>query len=427
MPGLTAPATGFAAVELARVEEVDLVGWTVTVTCVFSQRVNLPKIPLLTTYCHPAHGGGVSFMPEVGSYCYLCFPAEQTPFILGFIENPRQVAPQTTGPGGLVEQTGTTELSAAGERDPLEPGDLRLATADGNQVTLRRGGLVQIGATGLCQRLYIPIENVVRDYFQRYQARSPLGEIDWGHATVVQSSGLDTTQETPVLVRYSIKETAQEDVSKKNYTVELRVGRLDSNMLDTETDNEHLFASDEVRRVPWSKITAGQKGVISLTVYSHESDKVTYAFQVSRDGNGFMRLLGNLQLDIDGDLAINVKKGAEVRFGSKSVVELTESDEFKAAVTEVVLDAVSKLRMNSTSAELTLQGSRLSLTPASVTLEGGAIFLGDNATDPVVTVQGLLAFWNAQIPKQVANKLVLAPATPVDGALAGSLSVFAKK
>jgi hypothetical protein len=399
---------GFAKIHLARVVSVDMEAYTVDVATVFTH-VNYGEVPFSSPYTHGDHPGGVYVMPEVGAYCYLCQTGDDTAFVFAWITNPVNVKKDLVNEDGVIEQE-VLNLgpSFAGHRDPLEPGDIFLGTVDENRIMLRRGGIIQIAATSLAQRLYIPVENVVRDYFQRYQAYSPVGEIEWGHATLVAGESptigpgelptseylneaddhelLDTIENTPVLIKYNIKDTCQEDVYGetdetiqsgtkiiKQYTVELRVGRLTDDTLDPEEDPFHKFANpylsntylenkkkeEAVSGTAGDGITPEKRGAISLTVYSHDEGanqhKVTYAFQLNRDGDNFIFSRGSIHTEVKKSVYANVEKSIRIEAGGKNtnspnkqaLIDLLEDGEvkqyFKAMLFDVVADVVRNI------------------------------------------------------------------------------------
>lgn len=280
-----------AAIELGTVKAVDMIAYTVDVAMDRTSQY-LRGLAIATPYQHPKHAGGVLFMPEVDARCYVAYPDgpadKSAPFVFAFTCDP------------IAE----TKMDYSGMKEPLEPGDQGIRSADGNYVIVRRGGLIEIISTALCGRMYIPVQNTIRDYFQRYQAITPLGEIEWGHATLthVNSDGstkFDGVDETAVLVKYSIKELAQEDTSK-HHTVELRVGRLDKDSLDMAIDAEHVFADPSVGGSSGDLSDAG-KGVLSLVIHSHGSDgqqtaEAVYAMQFNRDGHVHMFSAGKIQI-----------------------------------------------------------------------------------------------------------------------------------
>lgn len=276
-------------IELARVTAVNVLDYSVDVLTDTNSTPYL-GVPIMTPWCMPDHMGGINFLPEVGSTCYIC-TADKSYFVLGFRVN-----------GGTVDPDRSPGPNFTGNRDPLEPGDIVLATADQNQVVLRRGGLVQIGSTGLCQRIYLPVGNVIRDYFQRYHALSPIGEIDWGHAHINANDSFKDGA-TSVAVRYDIKRTLQEDVSSKPYTLEVRYGVLtgdtgdNTGILDTSTTEQvHQFAN--LKQRSGTGVSQSMEGTLSFTVYDHTAkNKVVYAMQVSKDGDVFTLSDGHVHME----------------------------------------------------------------------------------------------------------------------------------
>lgn len=55
-----------------------------------------------------------------------------------------------------------------------------MRTRDDNFVILRRGGVLQLGATELAQRIFIPLNNQVIDISQNYEHINAGGAISWG-------------------------------------------------------------------------------------------------------------------------------------------------------------------------------------------------------------------------------------------------------
>lgn len=119
-------------------------------------------IPWMTPYLHQSQGEGVAIMPEVGSTVWVCQPSEsgRDSFVLGWTP---------------VQESGTYRAG----RQLLNPGDLHFSTRDGNFIFMRRGGIVQIGSTPVCQRLYIPIRNIIRDFAENYELSTPAGDLTW--------------------------------------------------------------------------------------------------------------------------------------------------------------------------------------------------------------------------------------------------------
>lgn len=150
-----------ALVERARVVTVNIRDFTCDVTTEFTFK-NKFDIPFMTPYCNQIQGEGMNFMPEVGAMCWICEPSEEEreAFILGWT---------------MVDEGG----SYRGGRELLNPGDLHFKTRDGNFLFLRRGGIVQIGATPVCQRVYLPIRNIIQDFAENYELHTPAGDLTW--------------------------------------------------------------------------------------------------------------------------------------------------------------------------------------------------------------------------------------------------------
>ena len=369
------------------VETVHVSSFSVDVRSDSAQRT-FYDCPVAGLYMHPDHGGGVYHLPEVGAACYVMVLPDETQFVLGFQieETPRKSSFEQVNESDFIK-------SFHGEREPMEPGDIFLGTADNNKIVVRKGGIVQVSATGLSQRLYIPIENIVRDYFQKYQAISPVGEIEWGHATLVagenpaggagslensdyfldedQKNALKAIEQTPVLVKYNIKDLCQEDVTKGKFSVELRMGRLTTETLDPEEDIEHIFAQSQYKSGesrtdnpvraslsadPNMGVRVEEKGILSCTIYCHDEgankDKVTYAFQINRDGDNFIFSRGHVHVEIAETVYANVRKGAKIEYGDagvagkQSVVELLQSNELRTSLKALIHEVIEDMTVN---------------------------------------------------------------------------------
>lgn len=150
-----------AFVERGRVVTVNIRDWTCDTTTEFTFK-NKFDIPFQSSYCNQIQGEGINAMPEVGAMCWICTPSEEgrESFIMGWT---------------MVDEGG----SYRGGRELLNPGDLHFSTRDKNFIFLRRGGIVQIGATPVCQRVYLPIRNIIQDYAENYELHTPAGDLTW--------------------------------------------------------------------------------------------------------------------------------------------------------------------------------------------------------------------------------------------------------
>ena len=61
----------------------------------------------------------------------------------------------------------------------MNPGDIGMTTRDGNFIMLRRGGIVQLGATAMAQTVYIPIRNYIKQFCENYELHTLGGDVEW--------------------------------------------------------------------------------------------------------------------------------------------------------------------------------------------------------------------------------------------------------
>lgn len=151
-----------ARIQRCLVTNVNTKDFTVDVRQEFQPYAAMFDIPFSTPYCNQNQGEGINFMPEVGATCWVCQPSEEgrEGFVLAFT---------------MVDE----DASYRGGRELLNPGDIHLSTRDGNFVSVRRGGVVQIGATAVCQRVFIPIKNTIQDFAENYYLQTPGGDLTW--------------------------------------------------------------------------------------------------------------------------------------------------------------------------------------------------------------------------------------------------------
>jgi hypothetical protein len=150
-----------ATIQRARVLDVNSKNFTLTCATEFTKKP-LTWVSWATPYQHYENGEGIYFMPEIGSICWLCEPSDHSmPFVIGWASIEDEYA------------------SHRGRKWELNPGDIYLGTRDENAIVLRRGGVIQIGATPLAQRFYIPIDNIIRDLCENYSLHTLGGSLEW--------------------------------------------------------------------------------------------------------------------------------------------------------------------------------------------------------------------------------------------------------
>jgi hypothetical protein len=171
----------------ARVLDVNLENYTVTVVGMHEKKI-IPNVPWGSPYQHPRAGEGIYAMPEVGSICWVCEPSDgNSAFVVAW---------------GPVANDGNFR----NQKRRLNPGDIFLGTRDGNEIILRRGGVLQMGATPLCQRIFLPINHFIKDFAENYELNTLGGQLAW----TVDRSETTTDGSRPARWVLSAKEFADD-------------------------------------------------------------------------------------------------------------------------------------------------------------------------------------------------------------------------
>ena len=263
-----------AAIHYARILDVDISNYTVTVATEFAQKP-LSNISFAVPYLHPYNGEGIYFMPEVGSVCWLCEPSDgNMPFILAW------AAAQKEG-------------DFRAHRQDLNPGDIYLGTRDENFMILRRGGVVQIGATNLAQRIYLPVNNIIRDFCENYELHTLGGDLTWNVTRVATT----TDGKRPGLLTLAAREFANDP----NPIATLKIGSHDP-------DSQTILTFD--------LNASGQKGA---------SNQIS--LQMDKSGNVSWQVQGNLTYKVNGNY--NVAVTGTTKFDSKGDFIVSGNGKFK--------------------------------------------------------------------------------------------------
>lgn len=233
-----------AWIEKGTVVDVDRKNYTVDVVGEYSSK-EWPQLQVMSPYFHTAQGEGMTVMPEVGSLVYVCFPSDHDPpFVIGFVGSFEVETPVTSGledrsaqaavetdelqqpasgvTSGDPKVFNATNASARAGRPFLNPGDIYLSTRDGNFILLRRGGTIQVGATPMCQTVYLPIGNVIRQFCKNYDLATPGGVLEW----VVQQQETSPDGDAPAVYRLAVRDVAQDDKA----TVQVKIGHVDEDV-----------------------------------------------------------------------------------------------------------------------------------------------------------------------------------------------------
>lgn len=151
-------------VETVRIVNVNIDEWSVDAVSEYGNK-RFFDVQMMTPYFHYANGEGIYVMPEVGAMAWLCkgSAGEHAEFFILGYKSPHDEVSDGYRDG----------------RQALNPGDIMMATRDENFIILRRGGVIQIGATPICQTVYVPINNVIRHFCEKFEVNAFGGELLW--------------------------------------------------------------------------------------------------------------------------------------------------------------------------------------------------------------------------------------------------------
>lgn len=301
---------GLARIETGVVANINVRNLTIDWVAQYSGR-QIPDVQIMTPYLHYNNGEGFTCVPEVGAICAICWPTDDDPpFVLGFLaaselegaEISKFIKEKMTEPGvetegdmdkqNTISSGGSTEVSEnpsdatfrAG-RPILNPGDMLWQGRDENFVVLRRGGVLQLGSTNICQRAYIPVLNYIRDFCENYELNTAAGSLSW----TVKRQESDTSGNAPTEYELIAREFAQD----KKASIKVLLGSLDDAVQPPGGDKTYL----EVTIAPQQ-----------IDPHSGEvSGKDKFVIRLDKAGNMYVHQAGTRTEEIDGDLTVTVK------------------------------------------------------------------------------------------------------------------------
>lgn len=316
-------------IQTARILDVNVANYTVTVASEFAKKP-LIGLPFSVPYSHHYNGEGIYFMPEVGSVCWLCEPSDgNKPFILGW---------SVPTEGGAYR----------GRRRDLNPGDIFLGTRDENFMVLRRGGVVQIGATPLAQRMFLPVNNVIRDLCENYNLHTLGGDLEW---TIAREENT-TDGHRPALLKIRAREFADD----KEPIAEMQIG--------SHSEDDALILSLVVK-------ASGAQGAAQK-----------FSLNIEKDGNVTWKSENNVKWEVQG--AYDIKAHSTVTVESDQAIHLYASDNFQAKGSLAKMEAT--------------QGAATVKSPSQTVLDAPLVYAGGAAaTQPVALAVPLMTWLAAHI------------------------------
>jgi len=320
-----------AMVESGTIVNVNVKNLTVDWVSQFSGK-QITDLKIMTPYLHYNNGEGFTCIPEVGALCEVCFPSdEDAPFIMGFVSAPeveggssKDVQEEVKDPGVESEEdlseavsTGSTGATTTGQttsdasfragRPILNPGDMLWQGRDGNFVIIKRGGVLQIGATQVCQRAYIPLLNYIRDFCENYELNTAAGSISW----TVQRQENDPTGNAPTEYTLLAREFAQDAKA----SIKVSIGCL----------ADAPKPPGAVQDKPYVEIVIAPQSIDPKdgTVTSG----IKYVLRLDRAGNSYVMQAGTRTDEIKGNHVVTVTGDQTVNVGGKRHAEITGNDE----------------------------------------------------------------------------------------------------
>jgi hypothetical protein len=380
-----------AHVHEAQIVDVNLVNWTVDVVTKFDQRRYL-NIQVSSPYAHFNRGEGFYVMPDIGAKCQVCIPSDgPPPFVLAFvmpmetIDGASEDAPDgTDGSKGAVTQE-STAASFAGGRKRAKPGDIGITNRDGSFFRMHRGGVLQIGASSLAQRLYIPVKNLVSDISENYQHLNTGGSINW---FVAQG---ESDSNPPTVSRHTYQLAANDEKA----TVRVAIGKVRDAFSEPDegTREDMAAAGVDTDDVVVEVVIAPEAIDGKSGDYSSDTRKesvLRYFFDKSgntlfrTEASVVLRAKGKLRLRVDDDVNIVGGGNVNMQFAGVGRLEVGQGLDISSTV----------LRLNAGSKPVATVGSLVQFTvaapvPVTVVVAGvpspGTILVGAVMTGIVMT------------------------------------------
>lgn len=344
-----------ATVETCRIVDVNITDWSVNCVSEYGNKKYF-DIQVNSPYFHLANGEGIYVQPEVGALCWVCVPSSgrfAAPFVLGF-----QSAADEDFDG------------FRGGRQTLNPGDIMLRTRDENFLVLRRGGVIQLGATPTAQRIYLPIRNFIKDFCENYELFTFGGELTW------HTERDDQTTDGSALTKFSLR--AKEKANNKGHVATLTIGS---------------HGEDSPTTLLLEVFESGDEGAVAV-VHLEATKEGDVKWQVKR--------AWELVVD-EGDITLTATKGSfALRAGNTGTFEAEKDILVKSATAKATVEGMNEAALRSS---------------LKAVLNAPVMHLGDGASSPVVKGEELVKFLTKLI-NHLATFVGSPPTAPIPQALA---------
>lgn len=328
-------------IEEATVIGVDPETYTLTISTAESTHSG---VQWASPYSHQYKGQGSYCMPEIGSMCLVLWTVVDPitgvsgsfkidPIVIGFylpakFEEGGEPVKQSSGPMELEDCTISGDEEEIGDpsyrnkREKIIPGDIVCGkTSSGNKVILYTGGVTQVHATDICQRLYISVDNWIRDFCQNYIMACDGGYVKW-HDDIETGTGNPVLKTT---LEHHIRADGDDKINRciniwrgneGNLIKMVITGEKDLPLSDIDQsfkESAGVYASmgkDNKYVTPKSLDLLRPGGTEKPVVGYHVSDTGEISL-VNRDHANFATE-GDVNAFIDKDLNLTIKKDARI-------------------------------------------------------------------------------------------------------------------
>ena len=305
-----------AVVETVRIVNVNIDAWSVDAVGEYGNK-RFFDIQVMTPYFHYLNGEGIYAMPEVGALAWLCKGSSgkwAEAFILGF------KAPHDEDSDGFRDG-----------RSALNPGDIMMATRDENFIILRRGGVVQIGSTPICQTMYVPINNIIRHFCEKFEVNAFGGELLW---------------ET-----WRREESSDEDIFTTFYL----------NVKEKASDPAHV-----------ARLSIGSHG---------DGDPLRLQLTMYPDGTDGAEFVADLQIDNEGNVTWDSRFNYTIVAAKNFTVTTEEESITLDSAKDFYAKSAEAMNLESSGDMMAASGGKAELSAAKgLTIDGQTIKVGANAS-----------------------------------------------
>jgi hypothetical protein len=253
-----------------------------------------------------------------------------------------------------------------------------MRTRDENFIILRRGGVVQLGATPLAQRMFIPLGNIIHDFCETYRLDALGGSLEWKTERTDQT----TTGDAPTTLKLLAKTLANDPAQIAQLSIGNH-GQGDPRVLE-------LIINE-----------SGATGAVAK-----------FTLQIGNDGGVTWDVKGVWQQVIDLDYTVATANGQMTLDSAKEMFLKSQSDMSLETQANMTLAAAANVDVTA---------------GAVATIDGPVVKLGGSAVEPAVKGLQLLNLLSQMIAQIAAIQQTVPPVpttAPSIAALAGSLNTI---